>query len=205
DAIRAAVGEVERNSSASILDLGDGVFCLEYHAKMNAIDQDIVAMTMKAVDRAERDGVALVIGNDAPDAFCAGANLFGLMVAIGQGNMKVIDQMVVDFQSACQRTRYARVPVVAAPFGLALGGGAEVVLGCQVVRAAAELYVGCVEVGVGLIPAGGGCMELAARASAKATDDPQFDLLSLVKVPFEMLARARVSTSAEEARDLGYL
>src|SRR6478752_5151211 len=118
DAIRAAGGEVERNASASILDLGDGVFCLEFHSKMNAIDQDIVAMTMKAVDRAERDGVALVIGNDGPDAFCAGANLFGLMVALGQGNTQAVDQMVVAFQSACQRTRYARVPVVAAPFGL---------------------------------------------------------------------------------------
>jgi 3-hydroxyacyl-CoA dehydrogenase len=205
DAIRAGGGEVERNGSASILDLGDGVFCLEFHAKMNAIDQDIVAMTYKAVDRAEREGVGLVIGNDAPDAFCAGANLFALMVALGSNQTKAIDDMVVGFQGACQRTRYARVPVVAAPFGLALGGGAEVILGCQTVRAAAELYVGCVEVGVGLIPAGGGCMELAARASARATDDPNFDLLSLVKVPFETLARARVSVSAEDARDIGYL
>jgi 3-hydroxyacyl-CoA dehydrogenase len=205
DSIRAAGGEVERNGSASILDLGDGVFCLEFHAKMNAIDQDIVAMTMKAVDRAEREGVGLVIGNDAPDAFCAGANLFALMIALGQNDTKGIDDMVVGFQSACQRTRYARVPFVAAPFGLALGGGAEVIMGCQTVRAAAELYVGCVEVGVGLIPAGGGCTELAARASARATDDPTFDLLSLVKVPFETLARARVSVSAEDARDIGYL
>jgi 3-hydroxyacyl-CoA dehydrogenase len=162
-------------------------------------------MTMKAVDRAEHDGVALVIGNDAPDAFCAGANLFGLMVAIGQGNMQAIDQMVVAFQAACNRTRYARVPVVGAPFGLVLGGGAEIVMGCQVVRAAAELYVGCVEVGVGLIPAGGGCMEMAARAAARASDDPQFDILSLVRAPFLALATARVSTSAEEARDIGYL
>src|SRR4051794_27632757 len=205
DAIRAAGGEVERNGSASILDLGDGVFCLEFHSKMNALDQDIVAMTMKAVDRAERQGVGLVIGNDAPDAFCAGANLFALMVALGGNQMKAIDEMVVGFQGACQRTRYARVPVVAAPFGLALRGGAEVILGCQTVRAAAELYVGCVEVGVGLIPAGGGCMELAARASAKATDDPLFDLLSLVRVPFETFARARVSVSAEDARDIGFL
>ena len=205
DAVRAAGGEVERNGSASILDLGDGVFCLEYHAKMNAIDPDIVSMTMAAVDRAEREGVALVIGNDAPDAFCAGANLFALMVALGQGNMAAIDAMVVGFQAACARTRYARVPVVAAPFGLVLGGGAEVVMGCQVNRAAAELYLGCVEVGVGLIPAGGGCMEMAARASARATDDPQFDLLALAKVPFLALATARVSTSAEEARDMWYL
>jgi 3-hydroxyacyl-CoA dehydrogenase len=205
DAVRAAGGEVERNGSASILDLGDGVFCLEYHGKMNAIDPDTVAMTMSAVDRAERDGVALVIGNDAPDAFCAGANLFGLMVALGQGNMQVIDGMVVAFQNACARTKYASVPVVGAPFGLTLGGGAEIVMGCQTVRAAAELYLGCVEVGVGLIPAGGGCMEMAARASARASDDPQFDLLALVRTPFLNLATARVSTSAEEARDLAYL
>ncbi|MBC8132553.1 MAG: enoyl-CoA hydratase/isomerase family protein [Deltaproteobacteria bacterium] len=172
---------------------------------MNALDPDIVAKTFRAVERAEREGVGLVIGNDAGDAFCAGANLFSLMVALGQGNYTGIAEMVANFQNVCQRTRYAKVPVVAAPFGLALGGGAEVILGCQNVRAAAELYVGCVEVGVGLIPAGGGCMELAARAAARASDDPQFDLLSLVRVPFEMLARARVSTSAEEARDMGYL
>jgi 3-hydroxyacyl-CoA dehydrogenase len=205
DAIRAAGGEIERNGSASLLDLGDGVFCLEYHSKMNALDQDIFTMTMKAVDRAEREGVGLVIGNDAPDAFCAGANLFGLMVALGAGNTALINQMVIDFQAICMRTRYAGVPVVAAPFGLTLGGGAEVVMGCQTVRAAAELYLGCVEVGVGLIPAGGGCMEMAARAALRATDDPQFDILSIVRVPFLALATARVSTSAEEARDVGYL
>jgi 3-hydroxyacyl-CoA dehydrogenase len=135
---------------------------------LNALDQDIFAMMTKAVDRAERDGVALVIGNDAPDAFCAGANLFGLMVALGQGNMQGDrpdgGRLPERLPAHALRAR----PVVAAPFGLALGGGAEVVLGCQVVRAAAELYVGCVEVGVGLIPAGGGCMEMAARASARA-------------------------------------
>lgn len=205
DGLRAQGKEVERNASASILDLGDGVFCLEYHAKMNALDPEIVALTGRAVDRAERDGLGLVIGNDAPDAFCAGANLFGLLVAVGQNNYAAVNEMVIGFQNACLRTRYARVPVVAAPFGLALGGGAEVVLGCQVVRAAAELYVGCVEVGVGLIPAGGGCMELAARASAAAPNDMGFDLLSVVKAPFETLAMAKISTSAEDARDIGYL
>ena len=205
DAARAAGKEVERNASASLLDLGDGVFCLEFHAKMNAIDPDLVIMTMKAVDRAEREGVALVIGNQSTEAFSAGANLFGLMVALGQGNTKGIEEMVSGFQAAGMRTRYARVPVVAAPAGLALGGGAEVVLGCQFVHAAAELYIGCVEVGMGLIPAGGGCMEMAARASARAPDDPLFDLLSLVKAPYLSLAMAKVATSAEEARDLGFL
>jgi 3-hydroxyacyl-CoA dehydrogenase len=205
DALRAAGKEVERNASASILDLGDGVFCLEFHAKMNALDPDIVALMFRAVERAEKEGVGLVIGNDAPEAFCAGANLFGLLVALGQNNYQAVGDMVANFQAACLRTRYARVPVVAAPFGLALGGGAEVILGCQHVRAAAELYTGCVEVGVGLVPAGGGCMEMAARASERAADDPSFDLLSLLKGPFQMVAMAKVSTSAEDARDLGYL
>ena len=113
--------------------------------------------------------------------------------------------MVKDFQLACQRTRYARVPVVAAPFGLVLGGGTEVVLGCQNARAHIELYLGLVEVGVGLIPAGGGCMEMAARVAARAPEDPAFDLLPLLRGPFEAIGLAKVSTSAEEARDLGYL
>jgi 3-hydroxyacyl-CoA dehydrogenase len=205
DALRDKGREVERNGSASLLDLGDGVFGLEFHAKMNAIDPDIVALINRGVERAEREGVGLVIGNDAPGAFCAGANLFGLLVALGQGNYEAVRQMVAAFQEALIRTRYARVPVVAAPFGLALGGGAEVILGCQQARANAELYTGLVEVGVGLIPAGGGCMEMAARVSARAPEDPAFDLLTLLKAPFEMLATARVSTSAEEARDLGFL
>jgi len=205
DGVRAAGGEIERNASASLLDIGDGVLCLEFHGKMNAIDPDLVMMTLKAVDRAEREGAALVIGNDAADAFCAGANLFALMMTLGQGDTQGIEQMVVGFQNACMRTRYARVPVVAAPFGLTLGGGAEIVMGCQVVRAAAETYIGCVEVAVGLIPAGGGCMEMAARAAARATDDPSVDLLSLMRVPFQNLAMARVAASAEEARDIWYL
>jgi 3-hydroxyacyl-CoA dehydrogenase len=149
--------------------------------------------------------VGLVIGNEAPDAFSAGANLFAFLVALGQGNFKAIEDMIVAFQGATLRTRYARVPVVAAPFGLALGGGAEVVLGCQHVRAAAELYIGLVEVGVGLLPAGCGLMEMAARASERAPDDPAIDLLSLVRPAFEAIGLARVSSSAEEARDLGYL
>jgi 3-hydroxyacyl-CoA dehydrogenase len=205
DAVRAAGKEVERNASASILDIGDGVFCLEFHAKLNALDPDIVAMTGKAIDRAEREGVGLVIGNDAPDAFCAGANLFSLMVALSQGQLQAVADMVVNFQNAAMRSRYARVPVVAAPFGLVLGGGAEVVLGCQTVRAAAELYMGLVEVGVGLLPAGGGLMETAARVAAAAPDDPGFDLLGLLRGPFEAIGTAKVSTSAEEARDAGYL
>jgi 3-hydroxyacyl-CoA dehydrogenase len=205
DAIRAAGGEVERNASASLLDIGDGVFCLEFHAKMNAIDADMGTLLAKAVDRAEQQGTALVIGNDGTEAFSAGANLFGLMIALGQGQMAAVEQMVDGFQKVNMRLRYARVPVVAAPFGLTLGGGVETMLGCTAVRAFIELYAGLVEVGVGLIPGGGGCMEMAARVSARAPDDPTFDLLNLLRGPFEAIGLAKVSTSAEEARDLGYL
>jgi 3-hydroxyacyl-CoA dehydrogenase len=205
DAVRAAGGEVARNPSASLLDIGDGVFCLEFHAKMNAIDADIGTLLDQAVDRAEEQGAALVIGNEGTEAFSAGANLFGLMVEMSQGHWKVFNEMVSGFQKVCHRLRYARIPVVAAPFGLTLGGGTEVMLACPAVRAWSELYAGLVEVGVGLIPAGGGCMEMAARAAARAPDDPSFDLLSLLRGPFEAIGLAKVSTSAEEARDLGYL
>jgi 3-hydroxyacyl-CoA dehydrogenase len=205
DVLRAEGQEVERNASASILDLGDGIFCLEFHSKMNALDPDIVSLMLRAVERAENEGRGLVIGNDAPEAFCAGANLFGLLVALGQSNYQAVGDMVANFQQAGLRTRYARVPVVAAPFGLALGGGAEVILACQRSRAAAELYTGCVEVGVGLIPAGGGCMELAARVAERSSDEVGFDMLALLRGPFLSVATARVSSSAEDARDLGYL
>src|SRR4029079_6682442 len=113
DVIRNTGGEIGRNSSASILDIGDGVFCLEFHSKMNAIDPDIVAMIFKGVERAERDGIGLVVGNDAPEVFSAGANLFALMVAIGQNDTAGIEQLLAAFQNAGQRMRYARVPVVA--------------------------------------------------------------------------------------------
>jgi len=205
NALRASGAEVERNGSASVLDLGEGVFCLEFHSKMNALDPDIVFLMNRALERAEQEGVALVVGNQASDAFCAGANLFALLVALQQNNYEKVEEMVVDFQKAVMRWRRARVPVVAAPFGLALGGGAEVVMACQNVRAAAELYIGCVEVGVGLIPAGGGCMEMAARASDRIKGNPAVDVLSIIRQPFEYLATARISTSAEDARDLGYL
>ncbi len=205
DAVRASGGEVERNPSASLLDIGDGVFCLEFHAKMNAIDADIGTLLAKAVDRTEREGVALVIGNEGTEAFSAGANLFGLMVAAAQGQHKAIEDMVSGFQNVNQRLRYARVPVVAAPFGLTLGGGTEITLACAAARAYIELYAGLVEVGVGLIPAGGGSMEMAARVSARAPDDPSFDLLTLLRGPFEAIGLAKVGTSAEEVRELGYL
>jgi len=160
---------------------------------------------MKAVERAEREGLALVIGNDAPDAFCAGANLFGLMVALGQGDTKGIEQMVSAFQGACMRTRYARVPVVAAPFGLTLGGGLEICLHSARLRTAAETYMGLVEVGVGLIPAAGGTKEMLVRAMDAAPRDEGADPFALVKEVFQNIGMARVSTSAEEARRLGYL
>ncbi|HEY0708465.1 MAG TPA: 3-hydroxyacyl-CoA dehydrogenase/enoyl-CoA hydratase family protein [Polyangia bacterium] len=205
ETLRATGKEVERNPSASLLDIGDGVYCLEFHSKMNAIDPDIIAMINKAIDRAESQGVGLVIGNESTEAFCAGANLFSLMMGLSQNMYDPIMEMVAAFQRATMRMRYARVPIVVAPAGLALGGGAEVVLAAPVVRAALETYMGLVEVGVGLLPAGGGCMEMAARVSERAADDPAFDLLPLLRGPFEAIGLAKVATSAEEARDLNYL
>jgi 3-hydroxyacyl-CoA dehydrogenase len=195
--------EILRNDGASLYDLGDGVAGLEFHTKMNAIDADLIAMIHKAVDRAESDFLGLVVGNQAPDAFCAGANIFLVMVAAGQKQWDAIDKMAAELQGACQRMRYSSVPVVTAPFGLALGGGAEIAMQGAAARAHAELYMGQVEAGVGVIPAGGGCKELLARALGHLPD--AIDPFPFVQQIFMTIALGKVSTSAEEARAMGFL
>jgi 3-hydroxyacyl-CoA dehydrogenase len=194
---------IRQNDSATVWDLGDGVVGLEFHSKMNTIDGDLISMMDAAVDEAEARGAGLVIGNEAKDAFSAGANLFLVLMAAREKQFDAIEALARGFQRAAVRLRTAEVPVVAAPFGMALAGGAEVVLGAGFVRAHAELYMGLVEVGVGLIPAGGGCREMIMRAMAGVPDnvDP---FLPTQKV-FETLAMGKVSTSAEQARDLGFL
>ncbi len=194
---------LRENDSATVWDLGDGVVGLEFHSKMNTIDADLISLMDAAVDEAEARGAGLVVGNEAKDAFSAGANLFLVLMAAREKQFDAIESLARGFQRAAVRLRNAEVPVVAAPFGMALAGGAEVVLGAGFVRAHAELYMGLVEVGVGLIPAGGGCREMIARAMAGVPDnvDP---FLPTQKV-FETLAMAKVSTSAENARDLGFL
>ena len=160
---RSASGSSRRNAGASLVDLGDGVLAVEFHSKMNAIGGDTIQMINAGVAEAERNFQALVVGNDAPN-FSAGANVMLLLLEAQEGNWDEIDLMVRAFQGATSALRFAKVPVVVAPAGLALGGGCEVALHGDRVQAAAETYIGLVEVGVGLIPAGGGTKEMLARA-----------------------------------------
>ena len=194
---------VKRNAGASLVDLGDGVLGLEFHSKMNAIGGDTVAMMTAGVEEASRNFDALVIGNDAP-AFSAGANLMLLLLEAQEENWDEIDLMVRTFQSAVLGLRYAGVPVIVAPAGLALGGGCEIVLHGDRVQAAAETYMGQVEVGAGLIPAGCGTKELLARFTARVPAGAA-DPLPYVQQAFELIGFGKVSTSAADARRLGLL
>jgi len=193
---------VRRNAGASLVDLDDGVLALEFHSKMNTIGGDTIAMLHAGVAEAARNFAALVVGNDAPN-FSAGANLMLLLLEAQEGNWDEIDVMVRTFQNATAALRYADVPVVVCPAGLTLGGGCEVLLHADRVQAAAESYIGLVEVGVGLVPAGGGAKEMLARAVEGAP--PQADLLPPVQRAFETIGFARVSTSAADARRAGFV
>src|SRR5581483_2831865 len=154
---------VQRNAGGSLVDLGDGVLCVELHSKMNTIGGDTVQILQAGVKEAAANFAALVVGTDAAN-FSAGANLMLLLVEAQEGNWDEIDVMVRMFQKTTLALRYSTVPVVVAPCGLTLGGGCEIVLHADRVQAAAETYMGLVEVGVGLIPAGGGTKEMTARA-----------------------------------------
>jgi 3-hydroxyacyl-CoA dehydrogenase len=193
---------VKRNSGASVIDIGDGVLQIEFHSKMNAIGGDTIEMIQAGLREASQKGAAIVIANDAPN-FSAGANLMLLLLEAQEGNWDDVDLMVRSFQGATMALKGAAVPVVVAPAGLTLGGGCEIVLHAAHVQAAAEAYIGLVEVGVGLIPAGGGTKEMLARAmeSAPANADP----LPFVQRVFETIGFAKASTSAPEALNLGYL
>ena len=195
---------VEENLGASLLDLGDGCLCLEFHTKMNTIDGDVVALINSGVERAERDFEALVVANDGPH-FGAGANLMLIYLAAQQQDFKGIADTIDALQAAVQRLRYARVPTVAAPFNLTLGGSCEVAMACDACQAHAETYMGLVEVGVGVIPAGGGCLRLLERFSQPLHGVDGVDLLPFIGQASLQIATAKVSTGAEEARALRYL
>ena len=194
---------IKNNAGASLIDLGDGVIAVEFHSKMNAIGGDTIQMLQAGVKEASKGGQAVVIGNDAPN-FSAGANLMLVLLEAQEGNWDEIDLMVRAFQQAMMSLRYSPVPVVAAPAGLALGGGTEIPLHCDRVQAGAETYMGLVEVGVGLIPAGGGTKEMLVRAMAQLPT-PQSDPLPYVSKAFETVALAKVSASGPDAQRLGYL
>jgi 3-hydroxyacyl-CoA dehydrogenase len=194
---------IKKNAGASLVDLGDGVIAVEFHSKMNAIGGDTVQMLQHGVKEAAKNGHALVIGNDAPN-FSAGANLMLVLLEAQEGNWDEIDMMIRAFQQATMALRYSPVPVVAAPAGLALGGGTEIPLHCDRVQAAAETYMGLVEVGVGLIPGGGGTKEMLVRAMSQLPT-PGSDPLPYVSKAFETVALAKVSASGPDAQRIGYL
>ena len=195
-------GVVKGNAGASLVDLGDGVLAVEFHSKMNTIGGDTVQMLTGGVAEASERFAGLVVGNDAVH-FCAGANLMLVLLEAQEGNWDEIDLMVRSFQNAVIGLRYSPVPVVAAPAGLTLGGGCEIVLHGDRVQAAAETYMGQAEVGVGLIPAGCGTKELTVRALDATL--PGTDPLPRLRQAFETIGFGKVSTSAAHARQLGLL
>ena len=207
DVVRQRAGAtVESATDANLLDLGDGVLLLEARSKMNTMGEGVLTMLRKALDRvAEGRYAGLVIGNDDARAYSAGADLGMVVSQVQAGDWKGLDQMVRVFQEGAQAVRNAPFPVVAAPFGLTLGGGCEYAMHCDVVQAHAELYMGLVEAGVGLIPAGGGTKELLFRFSRDLEPYDEADPFEAAKRAFKVIAMATTSTSALEARNLGYL
>ncbi|MDQ4077879.1 MAG: 3-hydroxyacyl-CoA dehydrogenase/enoyl-CoA hydratase family protein [Chloroflexota bacterium] len=205
DDLRAAGKEVHRNPSASLLDMGDGVLLLEFHSKMNSLDQDIVAMGFKALELLEQDEwKALVIGNQG-EHFCVGANIAMIGMAASAGQTEIIREGVNQSHELLMRFRFSPKPVITAPHGMALGGGAEVVMHGSRVVAAAESYIGQVEVGVGLIPGAGGVKELVRRIISPPMRRGATDPLPFLQKAFELIGLAKVAKSAQEARERGFL
>lgn len=195
---------IKKNAGASLIDLGDGVACLEFHSKMNSVGADTVSMMNYSLKEVAQNFEGLVIGNQG-DVFCAGANLMLLLLSAQEQEWDDIDIMIRGFQNANMAMRYAEKPVVTAPFGLTLGGGCEISMHSARTRAASETYIGLVEIGVGLIPAGGGTKEMAVRATQQAAMDAEADPFNYIRQAFETIATAKVATSAVEAKKLGLL
>ncbi len=202
--LKERTGVIKSNPGASLIDLGDGVACLEFHSKMNSIGGDTVQMMNFAIDEVEKNFKGLVVGNQGGN-FSAGANLMMLLLAAQEEEWDDINMMVAGLQKSIMRLRYSAKPVVTAPYGLTLGGGCEISMHGDRVRAAAETYMGQVEVGVGLIPAGCGTKEMTMRAMDAAAKVPDADPLAFLKKTFELLGMGKVATSAQEARSFGFL
>jgi 3-hydroxyacyl-CoA dehydrogenase len=202
DNLRASGKVLWKNSGASVVDLGDGILNVEFHSKMNSLGQDVIEGLLRGVDMAEKGYRGLVVGNDAPQ-FSAGANLGLVYMQALEQEFDELNLMISQFQNAMMRMRYSSIPVVGAPHGLTLGGGCELNLHCDRVVASAESYIGLVEFGVGLIPGGGGTKEMTLRTAAKYEEgEPEFNLL---RNTYMTISTAKVSTSAAEAFDMGFL
>ncbi len=202
--LKERTGVVQKNAGASLIDLGDGVLCCEFHSKMNSIGSDLVAMIHAGINRLGPEFDGMVIANQAPN-FSVGANLMLVLIGAQEGEWDDIHMAVRQFQRVNMAIKYASRPVVVAPQGMALGGGCEISLHGARIHAAAEAYIGLVEAGVGLIPGGGGTKEMMIRASEHAATSETLDLFHATKPVFETIAMAKVSTSAEEARSMGFL
>nr|MBA3806752.1 enoyl-CoA hydratase/isomerase family protein [Acidobacteriota bacterium] len=193
---------VRENKGASLIDLGDGVVCLEFHTKMNTLDEDIKNMLRESVEEVEtKDWRGMVIGNEGAD-FSVGANISG---GLDAGGFSAIERGVKEMQDALMAVRFCSKPVVTAPFGRTLGGGCEVSMAGARTAAAAETYMGLVEVGVGLIPGAGGCKEIVRRIISPPMQMPNADPLPFLQQALQTIATAKVSTSAAEARLSGFL
>nr|WP_206698009.1 3-hydroxyacyl-CoA dehydrogenase/enoyl-CoA hydratase family protein [Cytobacillus firmus] len=197
-------GVIKKNTGASLVDIGDGVALLEFHSQSNAIGLDIIQMINFAVDEVEQNYKGLVIGNQGKN-FCVGANLGMILMEAQDDNIYELDMVVRHFQNAMLKIKYSSKPVVAAPFGMTLGGGAEVCLPAAHIQASSETYMGLVEVGVGLIPGGSGNKELYLKHLESMPNGVEFDLQKVANKVFESIAMAKVSTSGEEARDNNFL
>jgi 3-hydroxyacyl-CoA dehydrogenase len=203
--LKDRTGVIKKNSGASLIDIGDGVACLEFHSKMNSIGGDTLEMLKIALTEVEKNFVGLVVGNQGQN-FSVGANLMLMLMEAQDENWEELDMIGRLFQSSVMSLRYSPKPVVVAPFQMVFGGGCEMVLHADRVRASAETYIGLVEVGVGIIPAGCGTKEMLVRALDSIPKDMKdADPFPFVKRAFETIALAKVATSAEEARGYGFL
>jgi 3-hydroxyacyl-CoA dehydrogenase len=193
--------------SASLVDIGDGVFCFEYHTKMNAVNGEIVDLSAEARAYVNKNGLGMVIGNQAsgmPGAFSAGVDLKYMLGLATSGKFSEIDRFIANVHSGMQETKYSSYPVVAAPYGLALGGGCETCLWADKIVAHCELYMGLVEVGAGLLPAGGGCVNLWRRL-IESPVAPVTDMLAVFLQAFQQIAMAKVGGSAMDAKKAGFI
>ncbi|WJE14782.1 3-hydroxyacyl-CoA dehydrogenase NAD-binding domain-containing protein [Halobacillus sp. ACCC02827] len=195
---------IKKNAGASLIDLGDGVAGLEFHSQSNSIGPDIVQMINYAVEEVDKNFEGLVLGNQGKN-FCVGANLGMILMEAQDFNFFEIEMVVKNFQDSMMRLKYSDKPVVAAPFGMTLGGGAEVCLPASAIQASSETYMGLVETGVGLIPGGGGNKELYMKQLRSIPKDVAVDLQKVAVSVFEKIAMAKVSTSGEEAKENGFL
>lgn len=197
-------GVIKKNSGASLIDIGDGVALLEFTSPNNSIGLDVVQMINQSLEEVEKNYEGLIIGNQGKN-FCVGANLALMLMEAQDENFFELEMVVRQFQQMTMNIKYSKKPVVSAPFNMTLGGGAEITLPAASVQASQEAYIGLVEVGVGLIPGGGGTKELYLKMLRDMPQGVDFDLTKVAISVFERVATAKVSTSAEEARELGFL